>query len=610
MIPESIHNRIIVVTGAVSIVSIDEIQPLWNNYGSLLRILLRGSSNFKTVILKLIQIPTELKHPKGFANNLSNQRKICSYEVEECWYNRFNDSVALSESPTPTCIDTWQTEDGTCILLEDLNNRGYSNRLYHCTRDNITTVIRWLANFHASHLNASAIGLWKCGTYWHLATRPDELNTIQGTRLHRFASFIDARLNTARFQTIIHGDAKLANFCFNQSGDAVAAVDFQYVGRGCGMKDLAYFISSCMTETEAKQSESFVLKVYFDFLQAALKESDIDDQALETEWRSLYPVAVADFQRFILGWSPSHFKNTSTADQITETVMANILDDLQNTAIQAACTAGEYVRSKWKGDFTVESKGLGSAAADIVTEVDEAAQRMIHELLRPTIERYNLGWLAEEGEQDDSRLNKHAFWTVDPIDGTLFFSEGEKGFAVSIALVNQSGTPVVGVIYDPANETLYQTAIDRSVLVNGQPMTMDLASDAPINLVLDRGFEKHPWFPALSSRFNVQFVGGAVMNVMNTLQYPRSFYMKVPKKRLGGCAIWDLAATAIISQHSGGSVQFFDGSRLHLNRPDRLYFNDVGFIFCGAHCSYAEVKQALVELELISDTNPIAFNLQ
>ena len=269
MIPETIRNHIIDITGASGLGNIQEIQPLWNNYGSLLRIFLNDSENHGSVILKWIQIPTELKHPKGFATSLSNQRKVRSYVVEECWYASFNKSIAISESPTPIHLDSWQTNNGTCILLEDLNQRGFSNRLYRCTEDNIKTVIRWLAHFHAANINRDATGLWECGTYWHLDTRPDELKEIEGTRLHTFAPFIDARLKNTQFQTIVHGDAKLANFCFNSTGDAVAAVDFQYVGQGCGMKDLAYFISSCMTEEEAKESEAFILNTYFAFLRDA-----------------------------------------------------------------------------------------------------------------------------------------------------------------------------------------------------------------------------------------------------------------------------------------------------------------------------------------------------
>ena len=49
---------------------------------------------------------------------------------------------------------------------------------------------------------------------------------------------------------------------------------------------------------------------------------------------------------------------------------------------------------------------------------------MIIEALTPTMIRYDLGLLAEEGEHDNSRLQKHAFWTIDPLDGTTNFVHG------------------------------------------------------------------------------------------------------------------------------------------------------------------------------------------
>ena len=96
----------------------------------------------------------------------------------------------------------------------------------------------------------AAIGLWECGSYWHLGTRPDELAALEDGPLKTTAPLIDQALRQSQFQTIIHGDAKLANFCFARhhntaNGSTVAAVDFQYVGAGCGIKDVTYFLGSC-----------------------------------------------------------------------------------------------------------------------------------------------------------------------------------------------------------------------------------------------------------------------------------------------------------------------------------------------------------------------------
>jgi hypothetical protein len=166
--------------------------------------------------------------------------------------------------------------------------------------------VDWLANFHAQFLGVQPEGLWEIGTYWHLGTRPDEWQVMKDSRLKRNAQAIDQALNNAQFKTIVHGDAKVANFCFANS--AVAAVDFQYVGGGVGVKDLAYFMGSCLDEEECALYEEEILKHYFACLLKAVGLSNKDKQELEKEWRKLYVFAWADFNRFLLGWLPTHQK--------------------------------------------------------------------------------------------------------------------------------------------------------------------------------------------------------------------------------------------------------------------------------------------------------------
>ncbi|MCG8697174.1 MAG: DUF1679 domain-containing protein, partial [Bacteroidales bacterium] len=137
---------------------------------------------------------------------------------------------------------------------------------------------------------------------------------------------IDKELKSSRFQTFVHGDAKLANFCFTKEGNAVAAVDFQYVGGGCGMKDVAYFIGSCLYEEDCERLENELLNTYFKELEKALnnqgKQVDID--SLEKDWRALYPVAWTDFHRFIKGWSPGHWKINSYSERLAQEVVAKL----------------------------------------------------------------------------------------------------------------------------------------------------------------------------------------------------------------------------------------------------------------------------------------------
>lgn len=119
------------------------------------------------------------------------------------------------------------------MVLEDLDASGYPGRRGDLSPDQVEPCLRWLAAFHATFMGEEPAGLWPVGTYWHLKTRPDELAAVDDPELIRAAPALDHLLNQASHRTVVHGDAKVANFCWSHSGDAVAAVDFQYVGGGC-----------------------------------------------------------------------------------------------------------------------------------------------------------------------------------------------------------------------------------------------------------------------------------------------------------------------------------------------------------------------------------------
>ena len=118
----------------------------------------------------------------------------------------------------------------------------------------------------------------------------------------------------------MHGDAKLANFCFSANSE-VAGVDFQYVGGGCGMKDVAYFVGSCLDEVQSEAFETKILDTYFFHLKNHLNR---EAEKGEEEWRPLYSVAWADFHRFLKGWSPGHWKINSYSERITQGVISNL----------------------------------------------------------------------------------------------------------------------------------------------------------------------------------------------------------------------------------------------------------------------------------------------
>ncbi|MFK7852270.1 MAG: inositol monophosphatase [Akkermansiaceae bacterium] len=112
------------------------------------------------------------------------------------------------------------------------------------------------------------------------------------------------------------------------------------------------------------------------------------------------------------------------------------LEKFAALAEAAARSAADVTRQAASDPVRVEEKeGGDSRASQIVTEVDIKCQTAILEVLEPSFQKYDLGLLTEELEDDGSRLEKPAFWCVDPLDGTLPFTERRPGYAVSIALV-------------------------------------------------------------------------------------------------------------------------------------------------------------------------------
>ena len=171
----------------------------------------------------------------------------------------------------------------------------------------------------------------------------------------------------------------------------MAAVDFQYVGYGCGMKDVAYFVGSCLNETECEEFEEKILDFYFHELSKNLENSPVDIRTLELEWRELYHFAWADFHRFLKGWSPGHWKINSYSETICQKIRDQITNELLSAAQEACLKAGSHVRQKWQTDIGISKKEGHSESSQVVTEVDLQSQTIILKSLQPSIQKYDLG---------------------------------------------------------------------------------------------------------------------------------------------------------------------------------------------------------------------------
>lgn len=326
---DRVRSLLVSCTGADEVERVGSVQSLWSGYGSIDRYRLTGAAS-SSVIVKHVRFPgiddAGAEHPLNWGGTLSDRRKRRSYEVETHWYRQWATQCDAA-CRVPQCLGVAADQGQVLIVLEDLAASGFSPVRHQASPDQVQQSLSWLAHFHAQFMLQRPTGLWPVGTYWHLETRPDEWQAMNDPHLKRAAQRLDETLSSAPYPTLVHGDAKLANFLFSHSGQAVAAVDFQYVGGGCAMKDVAYFISSCFGESDCERYETELLNDYFSALKSALRtrRPDIADvDGVERSLRPLYPVAWTDFYRFLNGWSPGHWKVHSYSERLARQVLSSL----------------------------------------------------------------------------------------------------------------------------------------------------------------------------------------------------------------------------------------------------------------------------------------------
>ena len=254
---------------------------------------------------------------------------------------------------------------------------------------------------------------------------------------------------------------------------------------------------------------------------------------------------------------------------------------LAELAAEAALAAGRMIFTTRPLNVT-RKEGGESLASQVLTEVDQASQDIILDILTPTLAPFDLALLTEESDDDRLRFEKDYFWCIDPIDGTLPFIEGIPGYSVSIALVARDGTPQLGVVYDPVKQRLYSSVNPPHLSARGQTLSF----------FTDRSFKNDPRFVqtlekletiaekmGLSEGVTVRLTGGAAMNSCWVLDHSPACYFKFPKVGNGGGSLWDFAATACIFREAGAVATDFHGGPLDLNRADSTFMNHRGILY-------------------------------
>lgn len=137
----------------------------------------------------------------------------------------------------------------------------------------------------------------------------------------------------------------------------------------------------------------------------------------------------------------------------------------------AAHAAGEIALRHWQKNPRVWDK---PGEAGPVTEADLAVNDLLFDQLRAARPKY--GWLSEETEDSEARLDVSHTLIIDPIDGTRAFIAGEKSFAHSLA-VARNGEVTAAVVHMPAMGLTFAATEGQAATLNGQPISVSAVTD-------------------------------------------------------------------------------------------------------------------------------------
>lgn len=227
---------------------------------------------------------------------------------------------------------------------------------------------------------------------------------------------------------------------------------------------------------------------------------------------------------------------------------------VRDAARQAGAIALPFYRSGTKTAARLWYKEHSSP----VTEADIAVDTFLKDHLVGLLPE--AAWLSEETADNPTRLGKRLVWIVDPIDGTRAFSTGHPDWSVSIALV-QDGRPVLGVIYAPIHDHLYEARIGSGAWRNGERLQLSggtledprVAGPKPLVDRFARGIgpiQHLPKVPSLALR--LARVADASIDVGLVSSNAHD---------------WDIAAADLILHEAGAVLTDFAGAAPAYNKP-------------------------------------------
>ena len=231
-----------------------------------------------------------------------------------------------------------------------------------------------------------------------------------------------------------------------------------------------------------------------------------------------------------------------------------------DVALEATATAGEIIRGGWNSDRQITFKGR----ADIVTDIDVAAEKAVLEILTSAFPQF--GILAEES-QPVAGASPYR-WVVDPLDGTRNYAQSIPHFCTIVALA-EGDDIIAGVVYDPVREETFTAAKGQGAFLNGAAITVSETTEIARSLLsFDLGYVDEKAGLAIDmlrslwpGMYSVRMMGSAGLG----LAYAASG--RVDLFFHHSLSPWDVAAGLVLAQEAGGRVVDRQGNKAGLFTP-------------------------------------------
>jgi len=223
--------------------------------------------------------------------------------------------------------------------------------------------------------------------------------------------------------------------------------------------------------------------------------------------------------------------------------------ELLEIAVSAARAAADLLTTQRPDGLAVTA--TKSSATDIVTEMDQAAERLLVERIRAA--RPRDGFLGEEGAAAEGTSG--VTWVLDPIDGTVNYLYGIPAYAVSIG-VRHGPDVVVGVVCNPATGELWTASRGGGAELDGRPVRVSAETDLSMALVATGfGYESR-------RRARQAVVLAAVLPRVRDIRRAGAASLDLCALACGrvdayyerGLKPWDLAAGGLVAAEAGARV--------------------------------------------------------